>query len=53
MKKFIKNYKTSIILLGSIILGTIVGLVFKEKAKVLSPFGDLFLNLLLVIIINW
>ena len=51
MKKFIKNYKTSIILLGSIILGTIVGLVFKEKAKVLSPFGDLFLNLLLVIII--
>ena len=51
MKEFIKNYKTSIILLGSIILGTIVGLIFKEKATILSPFGDLFLNLLLVIII--
>ena len=51
MKKFIKNYKSSIILLGSIILGTIVGLIFKEKATVLSPFGDLFLNLLLVIIV--
>lgn len=51
MKKFIKNYKSSIILLGSIILGTIVGLIFKEKASVLSPFGDLFLNLLLVIIV--
>ena len=51
MKKFIKNYKSSLILLGSIILGTIVGLIFKEKATVLSPFGDLFLNLLLVIIV--
>ena len=51
MKKFIKNYKSSLILLGAIIIGTIVGLVFKEKASVLSPFGDLFLNLLLVIII--
>ena len=51
MKKVFKNYKSSIILLGAIIIGTIVGLVFKEKASVLSPFGDLFLNLLLVIIV--
>ena len=51
MKNFIKNYKSSLILLGSIIIGTIVGLIFKEKATVLSPFGDLFLNLLLVIIV--
>lgn len=51
MKKFVKNYKSSLILLGSIIIGTIVGLIFKDKAKVLSPFGDLFINLLLVIIV--
>ena len=51
MTKFLKNYKSTLILLGSIIIGTIVGLVFKEKAKVLAPFGDLFLNLLLVIIV--
>ena len=51
MKKFLKNYKSTLILLGSIIIGTIVGLVFKEKAKVLAPFGYLFLNLLLVIIV--
>ena len=51
MKRFIKNYKSTLILLGSIILGTIIGLIFKEKAKILSPFGDLFLNLLLVIIV--
>ena len=51
MKKFLKNYKSTLILLGSIIIGTIVGLVFGEKATVLSPFGDLFLNMLLVIIV--
>ncbi len=51
MKNFLKNYKSSAILLGSIITGTIVGLIFKEKTSVLSPFGDLFINLLLVIII--
>ena len=51
MKKLLKNYKSPFVLLGSIILGTIVGLIFKEKASVLSPFGDLFINLLLVIIV--
>ena len=51
MKTFFKSYKSSFILIGSLILGAIVGLIFKEKASVLSPFGDLFLNLLLVIII--
>ena len=46
MKKFLKNYKSTLILLASIIIGTIVGLIFEEKATVLSPFGDLFLNIL-------
>jgi len=51
MKKFLSNYKSTIILLVAIIVGSIVGLVFKEKATILSPLGDLFLNLLLVIVI--
>lgn len=51
MKKIFKNYKSSFILLGSIILGTIIGLIFKEKASVVKPFGDLFINLLLVIVV--
>ena len=50
MKKVLKNYKSTIILLASIILGGIVGIIFKEKATILSPFGDLFINLLLTII---
>ena len=50
MKKFLKNYKSYLILIGSIILGTIMGLIFKEKAAIVSPLGDLFLNMLLVIV---
>ncbi len=51
MKKFLSNYKSTIILLVAIIVGSVIGLVFKEKATILSPLGDIFLNLLLVIII--
>lgn len=51
MKKFLSNYKSTIILIVAIIVGGIVGIVFKEKATILSPLGDLFLNLLLVIIV--
>lgn len=51
MKKFLLNYKSTIILLVAIIVGAIVGIIFQEKATILSPLGDLFLNLLLVIIV--
>ena len=51
MKKFLSNYKSTIILLVAIIVGAIVGLVFGEKATVLKPLGDIFLNLLLVVIV--
>ena len=51
MKNFFKNYRSTLILIGSIIIGTVAGLIFKEKATIVSPLGDLFLNMLLVIII--
>lgn len=51
MKKFLKNYKSIIILLAAIIIGAIVGIVFKEKAAVLSPLGDIFLNFMFIIIV--
>ena len=51
MKKFLQNYKSTIILIAAIIVGAIVGVVFQEKAAVLSPLGDIFLNALLVIIV--
>ena len=51
MKNFIKTYKSTIILLAAIIVGAIIGIVFKEKAAVLSPLGDVFLNLMFVAIV--
>jgi len=50
MKKIWSNYKQTIILLGALIIGAIIGLVYGEKAAILSPFGDLFMNLLFVVI---
>lgn len=49
--KLIKNYKEPLILLISIIIGGILGLIFKENIKILTPFGDLFLNMLLITVI--
>jgi len=51
MKKIWKNYKQTVLLLIGLIIGAIIGLIFGEKAAVLSPFGDLFINLLFVIIV--
>ena len=51
MGKILKNYKSTLILLGAIIIGAIAGIIFKEDAKIVSPLGDLFLNMLLVIIV--
>ena len=51
MKKIFKNYKSTIIMFISVIVGTLIGVIFKEKATILKPFGTLFINLLLTIIV--
>ena len=51
MRSFLKNYKFPIILLSSIIIGSIIGIIFGSDAKVLKPLGDLYINLMFVIII--
>lgn len=48
---FFKSYSSVLLLLGGIILGSIFGLVFKEKVEVIKPIGDIFLNLLFTAII--
>ena len=37
-KRILKNYKFPIILLVSIIIGCIIGIIFKEDSIVLKPF---------------
>lgn len=51
MKKIWSNYKQTIILLGSLIIGAIAGIIWKEDCVVVKPLGDLFLNMLFVVII--
>ncbi len=51
MKIILKSYKSTLILLTCVIIGSVCGIIFKEDAAVVKPLGDLFLNLLLVIII--
>jgi Na+/H+-dicarboxylate symporter len=51
LKLFLKNYRFTLILLLSIIIGGIAGLVFGPKTSVVKPLGDLFLNLMFMIIV--
>lgn len=51
MKKVWKNYKSSIFLIISIIIGTIIGIIFKEKTNKIKALGDLFINMLTCIVI--
>lgn len=46
MGKIWQTYKSSFFLLGSMIIGGIVGMFWGEGAKVLQPIADTFLNLL-------
>ncbi|WP_310378807.1 dicarboxylate/amino acid:cation symporter [Flavobacterium sp.] len=48
---FLKNYKSIILLLGGILAGSILGLVFGKGVEVIKPLGDIFLNLLFTAII--
>ena len=51
MKNILKNYKSTLILVIAVIIGVIVGLLFKDVGVMVKPLGDIFINLLLVIIV--
>ena len=50
-KSIWEAYRFSIILLGAIFLGSLIGIQFGEKAKVLKPLGDLFINGMFTIVV--
>lgn len=47
----LKNYSLTILLLAGILIGGICGVVFGEATSVVKPIGDLFLNLMFVLIV--
>lgn len=51
MKALWENYKSSIILLGSIIIGGVIGGFMGEQATIFKPVGELFLNLLFMTLV--
>lgn len=51
MKNIWKNYKSTVLILLGVIIGAIIGIIFKDKASMLSPLGDLFINLMFVVIV--
>jgi len=51
MKNFLKSYGFSLLLLSTIVIGSALGLIFKERAVMFKPFGDIFLNLLFTVVV--
>lgn len=47
----LRAYRFPLILLGSIIVGSIIGLLFGEKAAIIKPLGDIFINLLFMVVV--
>ncbi|MFD0050729.1 dicarboxylate/amino acid:cation symporter [Actinomycetes bacterium NPDC127524] len=48
---YFKNYRTTIFLLGAILIGGAAGVIFGTKTSIVQPLGDLFLNLMFMIIV--
>lgn len=46
-----KKYRFTYLLLLSVIIGSILGLIFEEDIVVIKPFGDLFLNMMFTIVV--
>jgi len=53
LKKYgiLKNYKGTLLLLVGIIIGAVCGVIFGPKASVVRPLGDLFLNIIFVMVV--
>ncbi|WP_080905076.1 dicarboxylate/amino acid:cation symporter [Parabacteroides sp. Marseille-P3160] len=47
----LKNYAFTFCLLAGIVIGGVCGIIFKEDASIVKPVGDLFLNLMFVLIV--
>lgn len=49
--EILKNYKSSFILLGAILIGSLTGHIMGESAKIFEPIANLFLNLLYCLVV--
>ncbi len=49
--EILKNYKSSIFLIISVIIGGVIGLIMGERPSIFAPLGTIFLNLIFTILI--
>lgn len=49
MKKI--KWKSSYVLISSMIIGTILGIIFQDQIKIIKPLGDIFINLMFMIVV--
>ncbi|MEI7999445.1 MAG: dicarboxylate/amino acid:cation symporter [Candidatus Omnitrophota bacterium] len=50
-QSFLGSYKFSLTLIASMAIGSFIGVVFKKDAVLLKPLGDIFLNLLFMVVV--
>src|SRR3990167_5541646 len=48
---FFQNYRSSILLLAALVIGSVVGVSLGERAEVVKPLGDIYLNLLFTVVV--
>ncbi len=48
---FLKSYRSSILLLAVLVVGSGVGVILGERSQVLKPLGDIYLNLLFTVVV--
>lgn len=51
MMSKLRQYRDSLLILTGLLVGGASGLIFGEKTQVLAPFGNIFLNLMYMILI--
>lgn len=51
LKSFKLSFDSPIVLILGIIIGCFIGIFFKEKAIILKPLGDIFLNMMFMIVV--
>jgi len=50
-KKIWESYRFPLMLLAGILIGALIGVIFGEKATVLAPLGEIFINLMFTIVV--
>ncbi|MBZ0165317.1 MAG: dicarboxylate/amino acid:cation symporter [Candidatus Omnitrophica bacterium] len=45
------SYRFTLLLVAALLIGSVLGLIFKDKAVFFKPFGDIFLNLLFTTVV--